>query len=222
MFTKELSSCPKCGSRKVRTGRIYLLHLARLTAGSRRRYCPVCRIRWTSSLNAFSPWFRLAFILPAFAAVVLAFACMTYEICFSPTPSPDLVANAQKVPTQDAEALALMEGGAEGAYGQSLSARFGGEGFTYENWRVAQAMAHNPEASMRLMGVRGQNGRSQDVMDFLQQITAMGKTPQQIANEIDTTDKQTLWDKYGSKFSSKAEAEAAYNKFQSNRSEILR
>lgn len=28
--TMKLGSCPKCGSRRVRTGRIYLLHLARL------------------------------------------------------------------------------------------------------------------------------------------------------------------------------------------------
>lgn len=68
----KLGSCPKCGSRRVRTGRIYLLHLARVAPGSRRRYCRNCGARWIGSEQVFSPWARLAGILFLCVSAALA------------------------------------------------------------------------------------------------------------------------------------------------------
>ncbi|OGR73170.1 MAG: hypothetical protein A2089_12570 [Elusimicrobia bacterium GWD2_63_28] len=51
-------------------------------------------------------------------------------------------------------------------------------------------------------------------------IRPLGKTPGQFASEIETSDRQTLWNKYGNNFSSKEEAKAAYDEFKRRRSEI--
>lgn len=72
----------------------------------------------------------------------------------------------------------------------------------------------------------GQPGQSRDMQLALSRLTdavrRSGKTPQELAKEIDQTDKQTLWDKYGANFASKEEAKAAYNEFQANRDKIPR
>lgn len=56
-------SCPYCGSKRIRTGKTFLPHLARLAVGSRRRYCGNCRSRWIGPENFFSPSAGLALIL---------------------------------------------------------------------------------------------------------------------------------------------------------------
>ncbi|HOW90427.1 MAG TPA: hypothetical protein PL037_09090, partial [Elusimicrobiales bacterium] len=65
--------------------------------------------------------------------------------------------------------------------------------------------------------------QSMDLMRMIQLLfQATGRTPRQIAAEIDSTSKEELWRKYGHNFASKEEAVAAYEKFQRNREDMLR
>ncbi len=82
----KLGSCPKCGSRKVRTGKIYLLHLARLAPGSRRRYCRNCGARWIGSEAVFLPSARLAGILFLCVSAALALNYLKDDGWFGPQP----------------------------------------------------------------------------------------------------------------------------------------
>ncbi|MDD5208584.1 MAG: hypothetical protein PHV36_04310 [Elusimicrobiales bacterium] len=223
----KLGSCPKCGSRKVRTGKIYLLHLARLAPGSRRRYCRNCRSRWIGSEAVFLPSARLAGILFLCVSAALALNYLKEDGWFEPQPGLSHPAgrdNAWTV-TTDSDRMAgeirnVMRGDVTGAYGQALGGRNAGAGGGLIRWREGQLME---EYSAYLLSGRGegpQTGRSQEMLDLLRRLSVIGKTPQQVAREVDTSDKRTLWNKYGGNFASKQDAKAAYDDFQRHRSEL--
>ena len=94
-----------------------------------------------------------------------------------------------------------------------------------QRWRSGQMADLNLAYTISPQGA-GRLVQSKEMQMMLSRLTdavrRTGKTPQALAKEIDQTDKQTLWDKYGANFSSKEEAKAAYNEFQANRDKIPR
>lgn len=223
----ELGRCPKCNSQKVRTGHIYLRHLLRLARGSRRRYCRDCRSRWLAAKKVRSPWAGFAGSMPVFAAAVLALGYLSSKVWFAP------LAGRARAPgwadslagTADADTVTNgmedMQGGdAAGVYGQASGARGTGQRHAPMRWGAGQLMELNAAYRQSFPGTGRKAGQSQDMQEILRQLAAIGKTPRELASEIDSTDKQTLWNKYGSRFASKEDAKAAYDDFQSHRGDI--
>lgn len=214
------------------------MHLAHLAHGSRRRYCCDCRSRWIGSERVFSPWARLLGVLLLCAPSAMALVYMTYEIWFAPQPCPSRLAGWEEAwsgspdgASLGGELEALAGGGAAGAYGKELRARmslagihFTGQDYMRMRGSVGQAMAQGAASRPGVRKVWQQNGPPQGMLDILRRaesiVKPMGKTPAQFASEIESTDKRTLWSKYGNNFSSQQEAEAAYNEFQSRRGDI--
>ena len=224
--------CPYCGSRKVRTGKTFLPHLARMALGSRRRYCANCRSRWIGSEKIFSPWARLALMLLIFTPLAAGAVYLKAEGWFEPQPEMYQTAGEERARTGSAGAgdptggiEALMGEGMSGPYAQQFAGlRFAERSRLSLQWRAGQLADLNQAYSLNPQGA-GRPGQSKE-MQMLSRLTdavrRTGKTPQALAKEIDQTDKQTLWDKYGANFSSKEEAKAAYNEFQANRDKIPR
>ncbi len=120
----RLGSCPKCGSRRVRTGKIYLLHLARLALGTRRRYCRNCRSRWVGSAAAFHPSARLAGILLLCVSLALALDYLKKDGWFEPLPGSFQAGRDAGAVSKDGGSLAgevqtMLGGDAAGPYGQA-------------------------------------------------------------------------------------------------------
>lgn len=226
-------SCPYCDSKKVRTGKTFLPHLVRLALGSRRRYCANCRSRWIGSENYFSPWARLALMLLVFTPLAAGVVYLKKEGWFEPQPDMYQSADEESAKRGAAGAAgmsggieALMEEGMSGTYARQLAGLSSAErGRGPLRWRPGQLADLNLAYSLSPQGA-GAPGQSRDMQLALSRLTdairRTGKTPQELAKEIDQTDKQTLWDKYGSNFASKEEAKSAYNEFQANRDKIPR
>ena len=224
--------CPYCGSKKVRTGKTFLPHLARLALGSRRRYCANCRSRWIGSEEIFSPWARLALMLFIFTPLAAGAVYLKTEGWFEPQPDMYQTADEQNAGRGAAGAggvaggiEALMQEGMSGPYARQFSGlRFTERSRLSPHWRAGQLADLNQAYSLDPQGA-GRPGQSKEIQ-LLSRLTdavrRTGKSPQALAKEIDQTDKQTLWDKYGANFSSKDEAKAAYNEFQANRDKIPR
>lgn len=225
-------SCPYCDSRKVRTGKTFLPHLARLALGSRRRYCANCRSRWIGSDNFFSPWARLALMLLIFTPLAVGAVYLKKEGWFEPQPGMYQDMEEEKA-RHEAAGSGGMPGGIETLMGEAMSGpyaqQFAGlrsaeRGRLPLRWRPGQ-LADLTAYGLGPQGA-GQPGQSRDMQLALSRLTdavrRTGKTPQELAKEIDQTDKQTLWDKYGANFASKEEAKGAYNEFQANRDKIPR
>ena len=225
--------CPYCGSKKVRTGKTFLPHLARLALGSRRRYCANCRSRWIGSEKIFSTWARLALILLIFPPLAAGAVYLKTEGWFEPQPEMYRTAGEESARTGSAEAGGLT-GETEALIGEGLSGpnvqqlaglSLGARSRIPPRWRSGQIRDMNLAYSISPQGA-GRLVQSREMQMMFSRLTdavrRTGKTPQALAKEIDQTDKQTLWDKYGANFSSKDEAKAAYNEFQTNRDKIPR
>ena len=225
--------CPYCGSKKVRTGKTFLPHLARMALGSRRRYCANCRSRWIGSEKIFSPWARLALMLLVFTPLAAGAVYLKTEGWFEPLPEMYQTAGEESARTGSAGAGGLT-GGIEALMGEGMSGPYAQQfaGLSLEarsrmpqRWRSGQMADLNLAYTISPQGA-GRLVQSKEMQMMLSRLTdavrRTGKTPQALAKEIDQTDKQTLWDKYGANFSSKEEAKAAYNEFQANRDKIPR
>lgn len=233
----KLGSCPSCGSHSVRAASTRLLHLARLAHGTHRRYCCSCRNRWKASDKAFLPWARRLGVFLICAVVGLALACVVNEVWLAPRPCPLQTAAWEEDRARDQDALiargmeAFLGGDMSVAYGQGLGARMtlSGIHFTEQDYsrmrgRADQAMGQSPSYRWSVQGALRQNGPPQNMPEILRRAAAvikpMGKTPGQFASEVESSDKQALWTKYGNNFSSKEEAKSAYDEFKRRRSEI--
>lgn len=226
-------SCPYCDSKKVRTGKTFLPHLARLALGSRRRYCANCRSRWIGTENFFSPWARLALMLLVFAPLAAGVVYLKKEGWFEPQPDMYQTADGESA-RREAAGAGGMTGGIEALMGEAMSEPYARQLAGLRSaersrgplrWRPGQLTDLNLAYSLSPQGA-GRPGQSRDMQLALSRLTdavrRTGKTPQELAKEIDQTDKQTLWDKYGANFASKEEAKGAYNEFQANRDKIPR
>ena len=193
------------------------MHVARLAKGSHRRYCCVCKSRWKSPVKAYSTWANLFVVGPIFA--LLGF--LTYQVWLDTRYDMDLAdgwdarTGTAAGRNPDGSMAGSQDGSAAGAYGRGLRANG-------QYWRTGQMMNADTMSLGGLQGGGRKNGQFQDMLWILQQLLSFGKTPQQIAREIDHTDKQTLWNKYGSNFASKEDAKAAYEDFQRHRNEITK
>ena len=208
----ELGFCPKCSSNKVRTGHVYLLHLARLARGSHRRYCRECKSRWKSDVKAYSPWINLLAVMPIFG--ILGF--LAYQVWLDTRVDMDLASGRDSLSGTAAGrnpdgSFGLQNGSATGPYGRGM--RTDGQ-----YWRTWQTMNMNTGYPGGIHMAGAQNSQF-DLLGILLQLLK-GKTPQELAKELDHTDKQTLWNKYGNNFASKEDAKAAYSDFQHHRDEI--
>lgn len=205
------------------------MHLVRLAPGSRRRYCRDCGSRWIGAEKVFSPWARLAGILLFCLSAARALVYLKDEGWFEARPYAGRSAwEGPRTGTTDGNSLAGIETSPEddaysqypGAGGPLEAIRFTRRNSVPLNWREGRVMELLSTYSQGSQAA-GQQGRQfQEMQELLRRVAATGKTPQQLASEIDSTDKQTLWNKYGANFSSKEEAKAAYNDFKSHRSEI--
>lgn len=222
-------SCPYCDSRKVRTGKTLLPHLVRLALGSRRRYCANCRSRWIGSENFSSPLASLTLILFIFTPLAAGVVYMKKEGWFEPHPySSQLIGWDSSRPSAWAAGVpgeidVSRTEGVPGQYAQLFTELRSMERSRGPlRWRPGQLADLNLAYGLGPQGP----GQPRDMQLALSRLTdavrRSGKTPQQLAKEIDQTDKQTLWDKYGANFASKEEAKAAYNEFQANRDKIPR
>ena len=83
--------------------------------------------------------------------------------------------------------------------------------------RAAAGASGSGEVRRNLGLVRGGDSTAglEEISAILKRI---GKTPKQLAHELETTDKQTLWKRYGEHFKSKEEAKAAYEEYQRRKS----
>lgn len=227
----KLGSCPHCGGHDVSAGRIFLLHFARLAHGSHRRYCRSCRRRWTAAEKAVSPAARRAAALLLFSVLGLALACVVNEVWLAPRPCPLQTAAWAEAGAGMQDPQAFAEGGMDVAYGQELAARMqlSGVNFTAQDYGRLRGMAgqgapRGDYARRAVQEALRQNGGQQSMPELLRRAAAvikpMGKKPGQFASEVESSDKQTLWDKYGNNFSSKDEARAAYEQFKQRRGEI--
>jgi hypothetical protein len=213
------------------------MHLVRMAYGSRRRYCCSCGSRWVGSVKIFSPWARLAGALLLLAPAALTLVYLKKEGWFEPQPNIYRTANGEDPRTGTRYRYparmgmeAMMEGYAAGAgrdpgwRGQFAGSNYTGQGRMPIRWNKGQMTELISAYRMGLRGAGPQNGQSQGMQEMLRQVTdaikSTGKNPAQLADEIDQSDKQTLWDKYGNNFSSKDEAKEAYDEFKSHRSEI--
>jgi len=225
----RLGSCPNCGNRQIRAGSTYLRHLARVALGSKRRYCGSCRSRWIAPNKAFSPWAILAGALPIFSAVALALVYLTHKTFFSPYSNRYGIAgpeNAWTGPSGNAMAggmQPLQETDGIGSSGRD-GARITRQNYGPLRWKAGQGTAQNAAYLRNIQWAEPQNGQSHNIQEILRQVAVivknMGKTPRQFAREIEQTDKQTLWNKYGNNFASKEDAQAAYEDFLRHRNEI--
>ena len=225
----KLGICPKCGSRRVRTGKIYILHLARLALGSRRRYCCVCRSRWIGSEQVFLPEARFAAILCLCVCSALWLNYLKAGGWFTPTPDPyqavgpeDGWFEASESSGMDGEVEALLGEDVTGAYGRAFAAGGAGGRAAFMNRQGGQLRGQYFAGRRGMRGGGSQNKLSPETLELLRRLAATGKTPSEVASEVDNTDKQTLWNKYGSHFASQDEAKAAYDDFQSHRGELPR
>ncbi|MBI4350370.1 MAG: hypothetical protein HY550_02920 [Elusimicrobia bacterium] len=227
----KTASCPNCGGKRVRTGKTFLPHLARMAVGSRRRYCRNCRSRWIGEEKLYSPWARLALILLVCGPAIITLVYLKREGWFEPQPYLYETADAEHAAAGahggsgiDGGVEALLEGDMAGVYAQ----RFAGTHFAERSrrpvqWRTGQ-LDMNTLYNLTLQGGMRPAGQSREMQEMLSRmaeaVKRTGKTPQELAREIDQTDKQTLWDKYGNNFASKDEAKAAHNEFKANRGKI--
>lgn len=208
--------CPNCGSKRVRTGKTFLPHLARLALGSRRRYCGRCRNRWIGEEKIYSPWARFVLILLLCGPALAALVRLQREGWFEPQPRMYETADGREALLEDNMAAENVQ-------------RFSGVHFT-ERYRGPLRLRTGQSVDLNaVFNLTGQRAvplawQSQEMQQLLSRVSEAvrltGKTPLELAHEIDQTDKQTLWDKYGGNFASKEEAKAAYSEFKANRGKI--
>lgn len=232
----KLNPCPKCSSHRVRLGKIFPLHLLRLVQGSRRRYCCNCRGHWRATEKAFSPWARLSGILLMCAAAAATLKFLKDDGWFE--PQPDMYQSAYGedpgAAAADGEGMSGATGTRPGhdrirAYSQSFAAgrSRAGRNFTRQEYMqlrgiARQVMSQNAAYPANGQGLLQQSGQSGNMQEILRRVRprAGGKTPKELAVEIESSDKQTLWLKYGSNFSSQEEAASAFSEFKSRRNEV--
>ncbi len=221
----DLGPCPGCGSRDVRAGRSIVTHLIHLARGTHRRYCLRCRRRWLSGEAAFSHSARdLCFLLCA-APWLLLLAWVAAEIITAPRVRRAHPAARGYAIRRDARPGAAGWSAPYAGYPGNAGGPFSGPPALYGSgyreafytgggsWRTGQVLNADHLYRQVLQAGGGISGAEAQLMLLLRQ----GRIPPALVREIETSDKQTLWNKYGSHFSSKDEAKAAYEKFMRER-----
>ena len=189
----NIGFCPSCGSRRVRLGRTFLSHLSRMAQGSQRRYCLDCRARWKSLKLLFSPGFRLAENITVTAAAIGLFAWWIMTVC-------------GMTETRHRRLNPVLRGGNTARTDGALSQRDSqGEIYRYSTYAAAKIPGRNglprgqETAYEREYGRQAQNmgqsgGLDQISRKLMQLLMSMvqttGKSPRQIAAEIDATSKE--------------------------------
>lgn len=77
--------CPKCGSRRIRFGEVWPEHIRRLFAGSRKRFCVACGLKWSAQTSKAVLERRTKTIWVVSAAVVIFLLFIFWSIWDSKT-----------------------------------------------------------------------------------------------------------------------------------------
>lgn len=201
--------CPRCAGWRVRLASNPLKHCARLLLGTKRRHCPDCGFRWIDRDAVEKPNYRA---LAVIGALILAW------------PAIGLTRRAIKIRGEArarAERLNTLAAGqgSRASAPQAPAAPDLVDAF-WQAWDEARqdAAAQSQAAAARPAGGfagtdRGSNGGDLAAMIRL----LLSSRSESELGAVDRMSKRELWDQYGKHFSSKQEAQEAYDEYKKQR-----